>query len=273
MEKIMKNIILPEIIAVGVYNAQVVFKNKLVTPNRKVSVFEIELPIEDGGISQIDDTSNKISESTVICAKPGQTRHTRLPFKCYYIHMILKEGSLFDLLSSFPNYIKLNYAKEVKEIFVSLCEYYNSGAPQNGIMLQSLILKLIFTLNQNVTAASNKHHQKSSNQRTVEKITRYIDEHLDEDLTLEALSAKAQFSPIYFHKLFKATTGVTLREYIEEQRIKKAIDLLISTDKTLTQIAYECGFSSQAYFSCVFKRKMKLTPREYAKKRHLQYGK
>ena len=64
-----------------------------------------------------------------------------------------------------------------------------------------------------------------------------------------------------------------LREYIEEQRIKKAIGRLISTDKPLTQIAYECGLSSQAYFSCVFKRKMKLTPREYAKKRHLQYGK
>ena len=45
-----------------------------------------------------------------------------------------------------------------------------------------------------------------------------------------------------------------------------AANLLITTDYTLTQIAYECGFSSQSYFSYAFKRKMKSTPREYARR-------
>jgi AraC-like DNA-binding protein len=62
-----------------------------------------------------------------------------------------------------------------------------------------------------------------------------------------------------------------LREFVEEQRLQKAINLLISTDMTLSEIAYECGFSSQSYFSSVFKQKMKITPREYAKKIQQKY--
>ena len=50
------------------------------------------------------------------------------------------------------------------------------------------------------------------------------------------------------------------------------MNMLIASDKTLTEIAYACGFSSQSYFSFAFKRKMKLTPREYAAKIAGQYG-
>ena len=59
---------------------------------------------------------------------------------------------------------------------------------------------------------------------------------------------------------------MTLRDYVEQQRIKKATELLTVGEKTLTEIAYECGFSSQSYFSYAFKRRMKIPPRGYAKK-------
>ncbi|MBO5253398.1 MAG: helix-turn-helix transcriptional regulator [Clostridia bacterium] len=65
--------------------------------------------------------------------------------------------------------------------------------------------------------------------------------------------------------------GKTLRDYIEEQRIKQAIDLLLTTNDSLTQIAFQCGFSSQSYFSYVFKRRMGKTPQQYAKEVHCRY--
>ena len=64
---------------------------------------------------------------------------------------------------------------------------------------------------------------------------------------------------------------MTLRSYIEQQRIKKAIDLLLTTDYALTRIAYECGFSSQSYFSYAFKRKMGKTPRQYVQDIYSKY--
>lgn len=107
----------------------------------------------------------------------------------------------------------------------------------------------------------------------IEESISYIQANLSGALNLDTLAERFNFSKIYFHKLFKASTGKNLREYIEEQRIKKATELLTSSDKTLTEIAYECGFSSQSYFSYAFKRKTKLTPREYAKMIHSKYEK
>ena len=261
----MKDLILPQIVSIGIYNAQIAIKNRVVSSNRKTTMFEIELPIIEGGTSYIDNTSHAISENLVICAKPGQMRHTKLPFKCYYIHMIINEGQMFDILSSFPNYIKLSDTTEIKEIFLSLCEHYDTGIPEDEIMLQSLILKLIYVLDRYTVSYRAKHSPKRNNHEIIDKTIEYINSNLSADLSLEALCKRVNFTPVYFHKLFKSSTGNTLRDYVEDQRIKKSIELLVSTEMTLTQIAYECGFSSQSYFSYVFKKKMKRTPRDYAK--------
>ena len=267
----MKNIILPDIVAAGIYNAQIVHKNKTVTPIRKTTMFEIEMPLDNGGISYINDTSHPIVKNTVICAKPGQIRHTRLPFKCYYIHIIVSEGELFDILSSLPDFIELNDAAAIKEILSALCGSYNNRAPKEDILAQSRLLNLIYALDKSSDSCKKVYQPKSSNRKVIEQTIQYIKSNLSDELSLKSLSKKVNFSPIYFHKLLKASTGRNLREYIEDQRIKRAIELLTSTDKTLTQIAYECGFSSQSYFSYAFKKKNGSTPREYAKKIQLKY--
>ena len=268
----MKNIILPDIVAAGIYNAQIVHKNKTVTPIRKTTMFEIEMPLDNGGISYINDTSHPIVKNTVICAKPGQIRHTRLPFKCYYIHIIVSEGELFDILSSFPSYIKIDGRDEIRKIFIELCEHYSAGISRDELMIQSLILKLIYSLSRHVREEVS-YKPRRNNRYVIEDTIEYIKDNLVADLSLEALSKRANFSPIYFHKLFRASTGKNLREFTEDQRIKKAIDLLVSTDMNLTEIAYECGFSSQSYFSYVFKRKTGQAPREYAKSIYMKYEK
>ena len=137
-------------------------------------------------------------------------------------------------------------------------------------LLQSLILKLIYILSEN-SASIIKSTPKSNNHKTIEQTLEYISNNLTADLTLEMLASAANFNAIYFHKLFKASTGKTLHEYVEDQRIKKSINLLISTNMTLAEIAYECGFSSQSYFSYAFKKKIGSAPREYAKKIQLKY--
>ena len=128
------DIILPKVIAIGIYNAKNVFKNITVSKNRRVSMFEIELPIEDGGISYIGNTSAEIKNNRVIIAKPEQIRHTKLPFNCYYIHFIITKGSLFDSLINLPNFIDLikNQDKCIgifnKELFDSVnCVLYSKA--------------------------------------------------------------------------------------------------------------------------------------------------
>lgn len=262
--------ILPEIVAAGIYNSQIVAKNTAISKKRKTSMFEIELPIEDGGISYIDSIPKQIDTNMIICAKPGQVRHTKFPFKCYYVHMIIHSGILYDLLMSTPDFFETDKCNIYREIFIKLVKHYSTLADSEEIILQSLLLELIYTINKDSTL-KNKNGNLTKNHSTVETSLNYIKEHLTEDLSLESVAKLMLSSPIHFHNTFKAAVGKTLRDYVEEQRIKKAVNLMLTTNYSLTQIAYECGFSSQSYFSYVFKRRMKRTPREYAKEIHSRY--
>ncbi len=265
------NILLPKIVAIGIYNSQVAVKGKTITRNRTTTMFEIELPIEKGGISYIDSESNAIETDTLICARPGQIRHSKLPYKCYYIHMILKEGALFDALMQCPSFIKTNKTDKYIELFTKLCKHYGYGLQADEIKIQSLILELIHNITNDSEKQTYKEKMKNGNYEVIEKTVKYIKNNLTDDLSLEMLSKMAGFSPIYFHNCFKTSTGMTLHSFIELQRINKAKNLLVTTDYTLTQISEECGFSSQSYFSYAFKKMTSLTPRQYVKKIFSRY--
>lgn len=256
--------VLPEIVAIGIYNSDIVAKNKVFSKKRKTSMFEIELPIENGGISYIESDLMNIEKDMIICAKPDQIRHTKFPFKCYFVHMIVHDDALYNILQETPDFFKIKNAEEYRKIFLKLIKHYNNPSKNDEIITQSLILQLIYMISKDNKGQINRKNT-AGNYSVIEKALKYIKENLTEDLNLESVAKSASISPIYFHNTFKTAVGKTLREYVEEQRIKKSIKLLQTTNKTLTEIAYECGFSSQSYFSYVFKRRMKTTPREYIK--------
>jgi hypothetical protein len=108
---------LPDIVAAGVYNAEMVAKNKTITKNRKTTMFEIELPLENGGISYINEKNIPITPNLIICSKPGRLRHTKLPYKCYYIHMIIERGELYEELMGMPDFITVNDREKYESIF------------------------------------------------------------------------------------------------------------------------------------------------------------
>ena len=259
-------IVLPQIVTAGIYNTQIAVKNRSVTKNRKTTMFELEIPLEEGGVSFINSENCSIQPDMLICAKPGQSRHTKLPYKCLYIHMILREGALYDALMSVPNYVKISRYSYYHDLFRKLCEHYDTALEYDEILLQSLVLELIHAILHDSEKLLHQEKIKNSNYEAIEKVIAYIKENLTSDLSLEVIAEYAGFSPIHFHNCFKTATGKTLRNYVEEQRIKKAANMLVTTDRTLAEIAYECGFSSQSYFSYSFKRKMGMTPREYGQK-------
>ena len=254
--------ILPQIEVIGIYNSQLIGPNNKVTKKRNTTMFELELPIEPGGISYINSEFTAITPNMMICAKPGQVRHTKFPFRCYYIHFILNEGYLYDTLMSLPNFLAIQDIDSYKKIFENLCKYFDTRTARDEIMQQSLVLELVYMLAKEDRFQIQNEKLKNSHFQ-IDKAIKYIKENLTEDLSLQSVSDYMVLSPIHFHNCFKAAVGRTLHEYVEDQRIKAAVNLLLTTDLTLTQIALQCGFSSQSYFSYVFKRKMKTTPRKY----------
>ena len=260
---------LPEISSMGIYNSSVAAKNIAVSKNRITSSFELELSMEEGGVSYIDSCARPITRNLLICAKPGQVRHTQFPFRCYYVHLKVASGALYEMLMELPTFMSTEKRESYEAIFKKLIRCQNSTAEEDAVLLQSLLLELIYTLHQEAVAT----HRRCGigENTTIDRALNYIEGHLTEDLRLETVASAVHLSPIHFHNSFKAAMGKTLRDYVEERRIKKAVDLLLTTDHSVTEIALACGFSSQSYFSYVFKRRMYKTPREYVQEIYSKY--
>ena len=93
----------------------------------------------------------------------------------------------------------------------------------------------------------------------------YMDRHYDTPLTLEHISSEAGFSPYHFIRLFRAAYRRTPHQYLMQQRIDKAKDLLRSTDLPINEICYTIGFESIGSFTTLFRRISGLSPSAYRK--------
>ena len=92
----------------------------------------------------------------------------------------------------------------------------------------------------------------------------YLNEHLDERITLETLSERFHYSRSYLTARFRGSTGMSIMEYLSRLRIKRAKQLLLEGDMTVAQIADRLGYSSMQYFSQCFKQATGCCPSEYA---------
>ncbi len=97
----------------------------------------------------------------------------------------------------------------------------------------------------------------------IQSMRSYISAHLSEKLTLSAISASVHLTPEYCCSLFKKHMGMTVFDYILDQRIDTAKRLITLGDIPLRRVATELGFSDYNYFSRTFKRLAGMTPSEY----------
>ncbi|MBZ9742217.1 MULTISPECIES: helix-turn-helix domain-containing protein [unclassified Mesorhizobium] len=94
----------------------------------------------------------------------------------------------------------------------------------------------------------------------LKRVTAYVDEHIGEAISLADLARAAGLSRMYFAAQFRIATSLRPHEYILRRRIERAKDMLIKTNDTLVEIAFDVGFQTQAHFTTVFKRFAGTTP-------------
>lgn len=103
----------------------------------------------------------------------------------------------------------------------------------------------------------------SANSNHVERIAMYIAKNYSRPIKASDIGEEVGLHPDYANVVFKKAFGSTLNEYIIQERISQAQRKLVASDKSITDISYECGFNSISSFNAAFKRINKCTPREY----------
>ncbi len=90
----------------------------------------------------------------------------------------------------------------------------------------------------------------------INKVIDYIENNINCDLSLDELARISCFSRFHFHRIFGSFMNETLNQFIQRIRIERAhCQLFLNPKKSITEIAFECGFASSAAFSRVFKEK------------------
>jgi transcriptional regulator GlxA family with amidase domain len=95
---------------------------------------------------------------------------------------------------------------------------------------------------------------------TLRRVREYIDSHLNETIDLEKLATTAGLSLHHFARAFKRSTGVPPHGYVLSQRLNRARDLLVRTDKPLAEIALAAGFSDQSHLARQFRQNFGVPP-------------
>ncbi|WP_438497957.1 helix-turn-helix transcriptional regulator [Paenibacillus sp. IHBB 3054] len=91
----------------------------------------------------------------------------------------------------------------------------------------------------------------------------YIEQHLEEELSLERIAQEAGFSKYHFHRIFRKYVGKSVYEHIRTRRLSCAANLLLYSEERILDIALQYGFESQEAFTRAFKEIYALPPAQY----------
>lgn len=159
-----------------------------------------------------------------------------------------------ELNNLYNSIIVTKNSSEIVNRIYKIYDIYKSGKKISEAIQSSYITRILGEF------FNNPGNEISDKNSIITKVINYIEENYDQDISVSELSQIAGLSDYYFSRLFKKQTGFTLHEYIIKTRIVSAKILLKSTNMSLREVAFQCGFTNESSFSNTFKKITDLTP-------------
>lgn len=195
----------------------------------------------------------------------GQENCLQIQLKTEFLQNIAQEtlsseSNFFELIPQFQV-----HDSHIQGVTMMLLEECQKKGSNNQLYLDSLanVLAVNLIRNHGTTKSILPIYQGGLSPYQLSQVFDYIDAHLDQNLKLEDLAQLLDLSQFHFSRLFKQSIGLSPHQYLIEQRIDKAKQLLKKTNQSILDIALECGFSSHSHLSKQFRRVTGMTPKAY----------
>lgn len=192
----------------------------------------------------------------------------------FWCHFSLPDGFFIEETDNFeeleqkdicvlPEYSRIDDCEKLFVLFsqmINEAENMYEGNESGKIICDSYIKILLLSLSAQFREVSLNTDRKRA---TTTKLKEWIRIHACDGITAREAAQALGYNPDYLTQILKADTGMTLCEYLNDIRLKEAKKLLLNSNRTVSEIAYEVGFLDEKYFMRLFRRKENVTPTEY----------
>lgn len=161
--------------------------------------------------------------------------------------------------------------RKIKNLVNDVCnEYEIQKSGYMELIRAYMIQYLIFILRK--AQQDNIWHEdlagvREGNCIITKKVMMYIESHFKDDITVGDLSVMAFLSPAHLRRVFKQTTGYTIKEFMQKIRVETACRMLCDSDRTVGEIANEVGYRDVKYFTELFTKLMGKTPSSFRREK------
>ena len=154
--------------------------------------------------------------------------------------------------------------KTVADAILSIRDEFVNKDYDYDASIKTKIIQLMITIHRNFNI-TDEHSLLMPTQlyRRMENALNFMDQNYCSEISLSEIAQQAFMSRTYFCSVFKESVGLTPWNYINIKRVNRAIELLKSTDLTITDIATQCGFNNSTNFNKIFKQITGCTPRSF----------
>ena len=220
------------------------------------------LYVRQGTAYYVDDQGQRVllarnAFALIDCYRPHEYGAIE-PCELYWVHF---DGPVarryFEIISRRPNLQPAHFDRARRAITELSARTEKDGqlieSPEVNRLLTNLLTEFMMDAGE----------RSAGGQDIIDGVRNYILENLGRELTLEDLADQARMSPFHFSRQFKRYAGVSPHTYLVNARINAARFYLVSSDLTVKEIAYNCGFSSVSSFCTCFKKNVGSTPMDY----------
>lgn len=194
--------------------------------------------------------------------KPGRNTILGLCVPCRILNAKLEEvGFRSDPFEKL--YASLAYDRYGAALLNNLWQLSNRDAAADQLFIDSGVLSLVGHLCSRAKVLPKFKPLPDLPDRRLQRLIDYVEEHLSDPLTINDLSLVAGISVGHFPRAFRKATGQSPHAYVMSRRINRAQHLLITPERSITNVALRAGFASGSHFATVFKRVVGVSPSSY----------